>query len=125
MQIIVHRMQENPLVQRIELNRAGPEAAPWGRIGENWSARPHSYPKGCVHRGHAHVVEHVTYLEKGRISIKRDDRALPVEYAAPMWIEMPARVWHEITALEDSFWYCIFFDARPAGELAPFDAERA
>lgn len=117
-------MLETPLKTRAELDLAGPESAPYGRIGRNWSARPHRYGAGSVHEGHAHVIEHVTYLERGTISVKRNDREQPDVYTGPMWIEMPAEVWHEITAVTDTFWYCVFYDARPHGEAAPFDAER-
>jgi hypothetical protein len=115
---------EVPLVHRVELRRDGPEAAPWGRVGKSWSARPHRYSAGDVHRGHAHVIQHVTYLQSGQISIKRSDREAPTVYLAPMWVEMPAEVWHEITAVTEAFWWCVFFDSREPGETAPFDAER-
>jgi quercetin dioxygenase-like cupin family protein len=115
---------ESVLHPRVKLNGPGLEAAPYGRIGANWSARPHRYGAGEVHKGHSHVLEHVTFLQSGQISVKRNDREAPTVYVGPMWIEMPAQVWHEITAVTEALWWCVFFDHRSPGELAPFDAER-
>jgi hypothetical protein len=117
-------MRTVAIKHRSELNFLGPEAAPSGRIAKSWSARPHRYKAGDVHTGHAHVIQHVTYLEAGTVSVKRSDREAPAVYSAPMWIEMPAAVWHEISAVTDAFWWCVFFDSRDPGEIAPFDAEQ-
>lgn len=118
-------LNEIVLKTRKELREEkGPESAPWGRIDQSWSARPHKYPAGQVHKGHSHIIDHVTFLESGSISVKRNDRSEPKEYVAPMWIFMPAEVWHEITAVTDAKWWCIFYDNRTPEETAPFDAER-
>lgn len=118
-------LNESPLVHRVKLNEDGPESAPYGRIGNMWSARPHKYRAGSVHKGHHHITPHVTYLEEGTVSIKRNDRDQPKEYTGPMWIDMPAEIWHEITAKTDAFWWCIFFNNKKSEDKdAPFDAER-
>jgi hypothetical protein len=117
-------MREIPMFARVKLSGEGPEAAPYGRIGKRGSARPLRYDAGQTHRGHSHVTPHLTYLESGTISVKRRSRETPDVYTAPMWIDMPAEEWHEITAVTAAKWWCVFFDTRPPGETAPFDAER-
>lgn len=122
-------MIESIMHPRVVLNGVGPDSAVMGRIHMRWSARPHLYPASRIHLGHAHVVEHLTILTMGTISVQRSDRKHPNVYTAPgfprtLKIHMPATVWHQITALTEAYWECLFFDARPPGETAPFDAER-
>lgn len=62
-------------------------------------------PKGYSVGKHAHNYDHLSILANGRVCIETDEDAK--EYSAPVCILIKANLFHKITALDDSVWFCI------------------
>ena len=77
--------------------------------------RPFDMPKGSIHKGHSHYIDHVGDLVSGAVRIRwrREDGSAEgvTDVLVPAMITVRADTWHEIEALEDSKWRCIFSEA--------------
>ena len=79
-----------------------------GFYGNMFWREHYFYKKGDVHKGHTHVLDHVTIILKGSIQVKVEDKD-PYSVSAPCVLEIPKEVLHEFTALEDETMYmCVF-----------------
>lgn len=94
------------------------------RIFEELGIRTCDAPlqKGDVVEGHAHNFGHVTYVPHGKLRIEKLDGPAglvvrTVERGADdliNYIDIPAGVWHRLTALEDNTHYhCIYSHRDP------------
>jgi quercetin dioxygenase-like cupin family protein len=70
-------------------------------------AKQMSLDKGDTATSHKHLYDHLSILAKGCALVRTDDSEEPTLYQAPCAIEIKAGMNHEITALEDSVWFCI------------------
>jgi hypothetical protein len=70
------------------------------------------FPAGYVFGGHDHEIDHVTSVNVGSVSLATRVNGEWVEqarYIAPIIFNVPAKVEHRITALEDgTSWACLF-----------------
>lgn len=65
-------------------------------------------PKGFKCAKHMHSYSHLSILAKGRVTVTTETGS--VEYCAhekPVCILIEAGLVHEVSALEDSVWFCI------------------
>lgn len=62
-------------------------------------------PKGFTAIGHAHNYDHLSILAEGKVILKTDSSEDIIQ--APSCINIPKDINHEITALQDSVWFCI------------------
>lgn len=63
-------------------------------------------PKGYFAISHKHNYDHLSLLAQGKVVV-RTDESEPQEYTGPCCLTIKAGLNHEITALEDSVWFCI------------------
>jgi hypothetical protein len=79
-----------------------------GFYGNMFWREHYFYKKGDKHKGHTHILDHVTVIMKGSVEVKVGDKD-PYVVSAPSILEIPREVFHEFTALEDETIYmCIF-----------------
>lgn len=79
-----------------------------GFYGNMFWREHYFYKKGDIHKGHTHVLDHVTIVLKGSVQVKVGDKE-PYDVSAPCVLEIAKDVLHEFKALEDETIYmCIF-----------------
>ena len=86
-----------------------------GFIGANF-IRQFSVPAGGELQGHKHLIDHITYLAKGRVVITLDG-GQQLDVSAPNFINVQADVLHHFKVVDDSVWYCIFSEAEAKNVL--------
>ena len=74
-------------------------------FGGGTYAKQMTVPKGYSVGKHVHSYDHLSILASGRVLVETD--ASSDEYASPACLIIKANIFHRITALEDSVWYCI------------------
>jgi hypothetical protein len=68
---------------------------------------------GCLVGKHRHTYTHLSILAAGKVEVMRlayingESHVTHEIIEAPACIEIKAEVLHEITAIEDSVWFCI------------------
>jgi quercetin dioxygenase-like cupin family protein len=76
----------------------------------------HFAAAGDSEQGHAHSVDHVTLLAKGRMSVRINEEV--TEFTAPQIIYIKAELQHELVALSDNtVTYCIHALREPSGDI--------
>jgi hypothetical protein len=88
-------------------------------------SRPYGpHPKGFVHDGHEHHIDHATFIEAGAVKVKwraPDGRSGEVIVEAPNFVPIKAEELHSLEALVDGTkWRCLFAEA----EGDKLDAEK-
>ena len=74
--------------------------------------------KGQVIHGHAHKFDHVSYVTMGVVTVATPTQTRTIRATeARNYILIRAGVEHEITALEDSKFDCIYSHRTPQGEV--------
>ena len=68
-------------------------------------AKQMELPKDHYAVSHKHTYDHLSILAKGKVIVEVD--GVENEYIAPACLNILRGTEHKITALEDSFWYCI------------------
>lgn len=80
-------------------------------FGDGLYAKEIHIPAGMMAGKHRHTYTHLSILAKGRVEVRTDNGTGKLvtrhEYTAPACIEIKANVLHQITAIEDSTWFCI------------------
>jgi hypothetical protein len=89
--------------------------------------------KGESHVGHAHYIDHATFIDTGSVHIHQafpDGTVREFIIEAPNVFEVPAECHHTITAMEDgTSWRCVFSEAlgmtiADATEPVPYNMEK-
>ena len=62
-------------------------------------------PKDFFVISHSHNFDHLSILASGKVIVRTDDSEQ--QFTAPACLTIKANVHHEITALEDSVWFCV------------------
>lgn len=84
----------------------------------------HFLKKGEVHKGHTHVLDHVTILIKGSVEAKIDNNE-PIIINAPSIIEIDKDKYHQFTSLEDdTIYFCVFATNDITETISNLDAEQ-
>ena len=99
-----------------------------GFYGNMFWREHYFYKKGDIHKGHTHILDHVTVILKGSVLVKVGDNE-PYEASAPSILEIPKEVLHEFVALEDETIYmCIFatkeYEETLAGDVKDLSEEQ-
>lgn len=68
-------------------------------------AKKMELPKGSYVVSHKHVYDHLSVLASGHVVVEVD--GVETIHIAPACLNILAGQHHKITALEDSYWYCI------------------
>lgn len=68
-------------------------------------AKQMELPKDHYAVSHKHTYDHLSILAAGVVLVEVD--GIETTYTAPACLNIVAGAEHKITALEDSFWYCI------------------
>lgn len=83
-------------------------------FGDGLYAKEIHIPAGMMAGKHMHTYTHFSILGRGRVVLKRwgtDNAGLKWHTSqtveAGQLVEIEANVLHQITAIEDSVWYCI------------------
>lgn len=70
--------------------------------------------KGYQHDGHKHAIDHGMRVNSGSVRVHwrgQGKEGIRIVHA-PAWQVVPAKVYHQITALEDGTeWECVFSEA--------------
>jgi quercetin dioxygenase-like cupin family protein len=77
--------------------------------------------RGATIGQHAHLKDHIAMLILGRVVIENTE--VRGELTAPATVMIKAGDAHEISAIEDSVWACVWPDAEGATTAAEFDAK--
>lgn len=77
--------------------------------------------RGSTIGQHAHLKDHMGVLLLGRVVIETAD--VRGEIQAPRVINIPAGVAHEISAIEDSLWGCVWLDVEGSVTPEEFDSK--
>jgi quercetin dioxygenase-like cupin family protein len=64
--------------------------------------------------GHKHIYDHLSILAAGSVLVEVDD--VPTIHKGPTSVHIAAGKSHQVTALENSLWYCIHAVAFDLGE---------
>jgi hypothetical protein len=88
--------------------------------------------KGEVHAGHAHYIDHATFVDTGSVHIHQrftDGSVKEFIVEAPNVFPVPAECHHTITAMEDgTTWRCVFSvalaDVDAVEGLIPYNMEK-
>lgn len=70
--------------------------------------------KGNSHTGHAHHIDHMMFVEKGKVQVDwvNGDRSGTLIVESPNFVTVKAEAFHTVTALvNDTRWRCIFAEA--------------
>jgi hypothetical protein len=105
--------------KRTVIDRSNVAQAQHGAIGKMYFRRM-SLPKGGIHNGHAHFIDHVSIVYRGTVLIEwRNEKTgdtgemlvdVPPELIGGVKLNILADVWHKFTALSDQevVWDCVF-----------------
>jgi hypothetical protein len=74
------------------------------------------YKKGEVHKGHAHTIDHLSNIVRGKVRVHwknpNGTEEGVVEVLVPAKLSIRAEYWHEFEVLEDdTYWECWFSKA--------------
>lgn len=93
------------------------------------------FPRGYIHEGHAHYIDHAMFVEAGAVKVtwtnSAEGTAGVAVIEAPAFVPVKAEAEHQNEVLEDGTrWRCIFAEAEAeklgdADGPVPFNMEKA